>query len=487
MILTHISQLKNVFEKNKDVLTYVELGFFGPWGEMHSSKVSSTENVSKAIDVMLDTVPETIKIGVRTPNYYVKWLGIDRNNLSQNITEKGTSAYRVGLYNDGYLGSESDLGTFANREKEILWLEKQAMHTLYGGEVVANFASGTPLNTIEYMSKEAFRTHTTYLNSEWNDSVIKKWKEETYNGEDELYVGQTGYTYIANHLGYRFVLKKSEIVDKIEANESLRIKLQIENVGFANLINDKKVTIVLGRDDKFFELPTNLDATLWNSKEISDVNIEVQLPENIDLGKWNIYLRISQNGDITEDNNYKCIQFANSNIWEEKIGANYIGYVTISEITEKEDINKEEDVEEEKDETNKEDDVEEGKDETNKEEDAEEEKDETDKEEDVEEGKDETDKEEDVEEGKDETDKEDDVEEGKDETNKEDDAEEGKDEINNKETNSKMSTKLQKDEKLADKLPKTGENKIIIIKMCIILSICSVFVYIFKLKKINKM
>ena len=167
IILTHISQLKPVFEANQDVISYVELGFFGPWGEMHTSKICTTDNVSRAIDTMLNTVPEKIKIGVRTPNYYAKWLGIDRSKLNENITDKGTKAYRVGLYNDGYLGSESDLGTFANREIEIKWLEKQAMHTLYGGEVVANYASGTPLNTAKYMSNEAFRTHTTYLNSEW--------------------------------------------------------------------------------------------------------------------------------------------------------------------------------------------------------------------------------------------------------------------------------------------------------------------------------
>ena len=337
MILKHISQLKPVFEKNKDVLTYVELGFFGPWGEMHSSKVSSTENVSKAIDVMLDTVPETIKIGVRTPNYYAKWIGIDRKNLNENITQKGTDAYRVGLFNDGYLGSESDLGTFANREIEVSWLENQAKHTFYGGEVVANYASKTPLNTIEYISKEGFRTHTTYLNTEWNDKVIKQWKEELYNGEDELYVGQTGYNYVANHLGYRFVLRKSEVVNKIEANETLKAKLQIENVGFGNLINEKKTTIVLANGDKKYEIQTNIDATLWNSKEISNVNIEVPLPENIELGEWNIYLRISQNGDMSTDNNYKCIQFANYDILEESSKSNYIGKVTISEITQKDE------------------------------------------------------------------------------------------------------------------------------------------------------
>ncbi len=331
MILKHISQLEPVIEKNQDVISYIELGFFGPWGEMHTSKICTTDNVSKAIDAMLDVTPQKIKIGVRTPNYYAKWIGIDRAKLDENITEKGTSAYRVGLYNDGYLGSESDLGTFSNREIEIRWLEKQAMHTFYGGEVVANYATGDPLNTARYMSEEAFRTHTTYLNSEWNNTVINKWKEETYDGDNKLYVGQTGYKYISNHLGYRFVLRKSEIINKFYKNDNLKIKLQIENVGFANLINEKKVSLVLEKAGKIEEIPINIDVTKWNSKEISDVDIVVSLPEDIEIGEWNIYLRISQYGDINTDKNYKTIQLANANIWDKNLGANYIGKVSILE------------------------------------------------------------------------------------------------------------------------------------------------------------
>lgn len=123
MILRHIEQISSVITENKDVISYVELGFFGPWGEMHTSDISTPENVTKALNVMLDNTPEEIKIGVRQPKYYVDFANIDRAKLNENITVKGTKEYRVGLFNDGYLGSHSDLGTFADREIEISWLE----------------------------------------------------------------------------------------------------------------------------------------------------------------------------------------------------------------------------------------------------------------------------------------------------------------------------------------------------------------------------
>ncbi len=119
MILTHIKQVCSVITQNQEVIAYIELGFFGPWGEMHSSSVCTDENVSKAIDVMLENTPERIKIGVRQPRYYTYWAGVDRAKLNEDVTVEGTNAYRIGLYNDGYLGSESDLGTFQNREIEI--------------------------------------------------------------------------------------------------------------------------------------------------------------------------------------------------------------------------------------------------------------------------------------------------------------------------------------------------------------------------------
>lgn len=245
MILTHIKQLCPIFTENQDVISYIELGFFGPWGEMHTSDVCTQENVAKALDVILNNTPEKIKIGVRQPKYYAYWAGIERDKLSKNVTTSGTKEYRVGLYNDGYLGSESDLGTFNNRELEIKWLGNQANHTLYGGEVVANYASGTPLNTVKYMSEEAFKTHTTYLNGIYNDKVLESWKNEKYEGKDQLYKGENGYTYIANHLGYRYVVRKANVQNKVEQGKKLNIELNIENVGFANLINNKIVTIVI--------------------------------------------------------------------------------------------------------------------------------------------------------------------------------------------------------------------------------------------------
>lgn len=331
MILRHIEQLGPVLLANKDVIAAIEMGFFGPCGELHSSTVGSQSNVARATDKMLDVTNEEIILSLRTPGHYSTWSKIDRSKIDQFITQKGTREYMVGIYNDGYLGSESDLGTFANRQKEVTWLSNQAKHTFYGGELVANFATGTPLNTIEYIQQEAFTTHTTYLNSEWNNQVIDGFKKSPYVGDDSLYKNSTAYDYIENHLGYRYVLKKSEITANLEKTDALKAKLEIENVGFANLIKEKKVSVVLENEHDVYELITSIDPTTWDSKSITKASFSVDLPDAIKSGEYDVYLRISEYANLLNDNNFHCISFANKDIYNQEIGANFIGKITIKE------------------------------------------------------------------------------------------------------------------------------------------------------------
>ena len=128
------------------------------------------------------------------------------------------------------------------------------------------------------------------------------------------------------------MLRKSSISETIKQNEKLSIELNIENVGFGNLVNNKIATLILSKDDKIYEIKTNLDATKLNSKEITKIKFDIELPDGIETGNWNVYLRISQYGNIKNDNNYLCIRFANNgDIWNKTLGANYIGKINIQE------------------------------------------------------------------------------------------------------------------------------------------------------------
>lgn len=345
LIEQHISQLGAVIEDNIDVIAAVETGMFGPWGEQHSTirATESPNNYYRLVEAWLDAVPPSRTISVRRPRYYVYWSSIKYDNgltlgtIHNDITQPGTDEYRVGVYNDGYLGSSSDLGTFSDRTKETAWLSNQAVHTFYGGEVVADSQTGGigSYNNIDYINYEGFITHTTYLNKEWNyTKVISSWENTTYTGDDPVYKNITsGYTYVSNHLGYRFVLRESLLYDEVEQGGTLSLQGKVENVGFGNVINEKKEEIIITDGTHTYKTECDIDVREWDSQAISDYSLTINLPSSLPIGNYDVYLKISELYEQLQDTAFRTIRFANddADIWNESLGANYLGSFAIVE------------------------------------------------------------------------------------------------------------------------------------------------------------
>ena len=298
-IVAHIAQLSGFFADHADVIAAVESGFLGCWGEQHTSAIVTPENIAILADALLEAVPEPITVSVRRPVYYCYAAGLQLRDLETHRADPASPYYRLGVYNDGYLGSGSDLGTYTDRAMEVAWLDYQAGHTLFGGEVVANSSSdGTVYNSIDYISEEMFQTHTSYLNIEWNGSVIDQWRASTYTGDDPVYYGLSGFTYVENHLGYRFVLRSSEY-------DGQSVTVAVENVGAGNMVKPKTVTLnLVDETGSLTQVPTDLDVTDWQSGETTEVSIP--LPSDLPAGTYAAYLNIA-------DQNGNQIRFANDN------------------------------------------------------------------------------------------------------------------------------------------------------------------------------
>lgn len=357
VILGHLKQLGEIYSRNTDVIQFVELGMYGSWGEMHSSHTGTNEHIAEALQTLLECTPPEIKIGVRRPDIVATWLGvnvgnnysgfdIDSETFHQAAQAKGDTLYRVGMYNDGYLGSDSDLGTIGmgssdgrmTREIMVKWLEQYCSHTPYGGELVANYNGDHPINTPDYLSQEGFRTHTSYLNYEWHQPTILGWKEMTYEGDEAEYYGKDGFTYVENHLGYRFILRESSIET---VGNKIAGRLQIENVGFGNLTKKAIVSFVIRHEGKVEEIfpDETIDPQTWLSRETSTINYHLTLPDDCTEGEYKLFIRLSEKGDLVHDNNYRCIQFGNpSEQYDQSIGANLVGTLTVSDLTAMENI-----------------------------------------------------------------------------------------------------------------------------------------------------
>ncbi len=268
-VLRHVEQLAPLLTKNVDIIVALEMGMHGAFGEMHSDTAITYPRVAEAVNKMLRLTPPELKILTRTGNYSAAVLGFENWGVDFNIDSdvfkkiaeaKGDTMYRVGMFNDGYLGTQYDYGTWGAdcktsicREEGVAWLEKYSINTPYGGEAVETASGYQVINTPEFLAHEGFRTHTSYLNLHWNDKVIARWKAAHFAGKDYEYDGSkidtlTGFKYIDDHLGYRFVLRESWLPDTIGSSRHFQAKLKIQNVGFGNLTKDQPVYLLIEQD-----------------------------------------------------------------------------------------------------------------------------------------------------------------------------------------------------------------------------------------------
>ena len=193
------------------------------------------------LEAMLDLVPEDIPVTVRTPNIFAKWAGIETKDLADWISEPDSKASRVGLYNDGYMGSDSDLGTYADRAIETAWLGNQTTRTYYGGEFSGNLEWTKKYDTYfpENAVPEMYQTHLSYINS----NIYQLYKDYTFSEEytvsgvdNSAYYGETVFKFIRDHLGYRFVVRDCDLNASAEQGSTFHLKFDVENTGFANPI-----------------------------------------------------------------------------------------------------------------------------------------------------------------------------------------------------------------------------------------------------------
>ena len=283
-VLKHISQIKEngILEEYKDILMFVESGFVGAWGEQHSGKYTSLEYKAQLLDTLLNVVPDNIPVTVRTPNIIAKWLNISEDKLDTYISEKGSKESRVGLFNDGYMGSDSDLGTYRYRENSVNFFYNQMRYTYFGGEFSGNINFALQYDTYkpENCIKEMYKTHLSYINS----NIFQLYKNYTFgkeydvqNVDNSAYYGQTVFKFIRDHIGYRLVLRDSHIQSDVSQGGIFEAKFTIENTGFANPIFKMNSEIILEKNGNYMKTKVDIDSTEFYSCSKKTIELKIKI------------------------------------------------------------------------------------------------------------------------------------------------------------------------------------------------------------------
>ena len=296
-ILGHIGQLKPVLQDNADVITWLEAGFIGKWGEWHSSSYGLDNPVSreKVLDALLDAMPASRTVLVRKPSFKTEYPG-----------EKS----RIGHHNDCFLASLTDKGTYPSSAIEF-WKDYIAEDSLLvpvGGETCGVFQ---PRSDCPTALEEMARLHWSYLNSGYHPDVIANWK------------AQGCFDDIHESLGYHLVLNDINWNEKVKPGGALTVKLAVTNEGFAALHNERPAYLILnGAGCYITKLP--VDPRLWAAGERAEFSLNMGVPSDIKGGVYSLYMWLPDAAPSLQDDPRYAIKLANADVWQEDGGYNLL-------------------------------------------------------------------------------------------------------------------------------------------------------------------
>jgi hypothetical protein len=210
-VLRHIEQLAPVIAANADTIVALQAGFIGAWGEAHTSSNGLDKPESKAAirDALYATVPGTIPLQWRYPPDILSWTGDTR----------------MGLHNDCFLSSPTDVGTYAE-DPALRDIQRAAMGALtdrhyFSGETCDADADAARKDCASAL-REGAEFHLSALNQSYYEAFHEAWKAEGC------------YAEISSKMGYRLRLVEARI-------DGTSLTLTIANDGWARPVQPRPV------------------------------------------------------------------------------------------------------------------------------------------------------------------------------------------------------------------------------------------------------
>jgi hypothetical protein len=312
-MLRHIAQLGPTFQKNADVIAWMQAGFIGAWGEWHTSTngLNNPTDERDILNALLNTLPKDRIVQVRS----IKDLeAIYPNPLTTTQAFTDSLQARTGHHNDCFLASDTDLGTYGSKTlaTDKSYLSQIAQFTPIGGETcIVN----PPRSECASALQEMALLHYTELNETYNADVIAGWKQGGC------------YEEIRRRLGYRLTLLSAAFETNLVPGRSLHLDVSLQNKGFAAPVNARAIYAVLDGPARYV-FPLTADPRRWQPGNAS-FSAQIPLPKNLAAGTYHLALWLPDASPALRNDPHYAIHFANENMWEDTTGFNILGSVTI--------------------------------------------------------------------------------------------------------------------------------------------------------------
>lgn len=319
----HLKQLKPVLQANADVIYVVQAGFLGVWGEWYYSGQGTGYNIPEStrtalINQLLDAVPSSRCVQVRTPKYKTDFTG-DAVALTSATAWKQDKRSRIGHHNDAFCNGAQNMGTYEDVTADKAYLAQECLFVPNGGETnieKSNASNYKNYGTGEKAAAEMKLLHYSYLNYDYSDYATGQWKTERDAS------GNSYYDIMARQMGYRFQLIKGTYPEETGIERKANIELTLRNTGYAPIYNARKAYIVLQKGNKTYSTALQTDPRTWRPGETISISETITLPEDIETGTYDLYLHLPDADSRIAGNPQFAIRFANSDMWEESTGRN---------------------------------------------------------------------------------------------------------------------------------------------------------------------
>lgn len=296
-ILRHMEQLNEILQRYSDDIFILQGLFIGDWGEMHHTRYESAQDLRRLAQKLAEV--SGAYLSVRTP---AQWRLVTQDGADAAL------AARLGLFNDGILGSETDLGTYdmasqgeqrRGRAEELAFQEELCRSVPNGGEVVVD----NPFNDFEAAVRDLSAMHVTYLNRDYDQAVMDKWAD-TVVSQEGCFSGMDGLSYMERRLGYRLLIS-GVTMERRAFQHEVAVGVSFRNEGFAPLYKEPVLTLSLRETDGSLvgEYPAghNLRGLPGGLEAEKTETVQWAVPtEGLAAGRYKVYLRLEDPGSGQE-------------------------------------------------------------------------------------------------------------------------------------------------------------------------------------------
>jgi len=299
-ILKHMEQLEDILEEYKHIIFAFQGIFVGNHAEMHSSNHLSDESTSLLMQKLLEVTPEETFLSVRTPLFWRTLTGY----TSQEDLRFNELSTRLGLFNDGMMGTDLDYGTYGIHskekvgpygqwtvEEEMAFQEELCKYVPNGGEVIVE----NPVNDFENAVRRMRTMHVTYLNQAYDQNVFNKWANTTVT-EEGVFCGMDGLNYVRRMLGYRHLIDTVNLEYAFWPDELL-VEINLKNVGFAPIYKEPEKYLLIRQKESGMIQTYPVEADLCSLAGGNDTEQILVITKDISLagfepGEYEVYFQM---------------------------------------------------------------------------------------------------------------------------------------------------------------------------------------------------